>query len=462
MNQQLEKLYYKLPVIAQNIAISLMGFKLNRERYATAGREMLKILEETQSYNKQQLREYQNQAFVAVARHAIETTFFYGNWAKDNKIQSSDIRSLEDINLFPVIEKQYLRENAAKFRSSAPQLANKQFILHTSGTTGTPLNVYTDKDSRSRHYAFFSRLRRNYGLGSRDKRVTLFGRIILLAEQKRPPFWRYDVVQPNLLMSSYHLNRNNLMHYYNKLLEYKPQEIFAYPSSVFALADFIYREQLTPIKLKLLMTTAENLLPEQRQIIAKAFDAPIVNQYGCTEMAFFCSDQPDGEMKFHPEHGYAEIRRSDNQICDTGEGEFIATGFINLSMPVIRYAIGDNITLTGNDNRGLQVLASVTGRTDDVIYSINGTPVGRLDPIFKGGNGIRYAQIVQAENASVLLKLVPDDTYTDAHGQSLRNELIKRLGRETPVQIVLVDNIEKSSNGKFRPVISYFKQGPLR
>jgi phenylacetate-CoA ligase len=103
------------------------------------------------------------------------------------------------------------------------------------------------------------------------------------------------------------------------------------------------------------------------------------------------------------------------------------------------------------DSRGLQVLASVKGRTDDLIYTLSGTPVGRLDPIFKGGSGIKYAQIIQSENGNVLLKLVPDIDYKTEHGESLREELIKRLGRDTPVEIA-------RSNGKFRPVISHFKK----
>lgn len=458
MNSKLEKLYYRFPVFAQNIAVSFMGLKLAKERYTPAGRDMLNVLEHTQTFNKQQMHDYQTKAFVDLARHAINTTRFYSAWAKDNNLRGEDIQSLEDIKRFPVIEKLYLRQHADDFRSNAAELTSKQFVLHTSGTTGTPLTVYTDKDSRSRHYAFFTRLRANYGLSTNDKRATLFGRIIMLAEQQHPPFWRYDAMQRNLLMSSYHLNDNNLLHYYRKLEDYKPQEIFAYPSSAFALADFIVKQKLAPLSLKLVMTTAENLLPQQRAVIAQAFKAPVVNQYGCTEMAFFCSDYPDGTMKFHPEHGYVEVRSPEGLLSDEGEGELVATGFINYSMPVIRYAIGDSINLAGRDSGGLQILASVKGRTDDLIYTLSGTPVGRLDPIFKGGNGIKYAQIIQSEDGDVLLKLVPDADYKATHGESLREELIKRLGRETPVTIQLVESISKSSNGKFRPVISHFRK----
>lgn len=457
MGPTVEKIYYRSPTLIQNIGVSLLGLKLAGERFNKAGNSMFAKLMESQNYNEEKIAAYQDSAFVEIARHAICSTPYYRRWAFENAITVSDINSISDLKKFPIIEKDFLRSHAEEFRSDSKSFTPNQFTLHTSGTTGTPLTIYTDKISRSRHYAFFSRLRAQYGIKHSDKRATLFGRIIMLASQKKPPFWRYDMFNKNLLMSSYHLNTENLIHYYRKLCAFKPQEIFAYPSSIFALANYIVRNNLPPITLKLVMTTAENLLPQHRKIISEAFKGPLVNQYGCTEMAFFCSDFPDGTMKFHPEHGIVEVR-NESELTTKGEGDLIATGFINYSMPVIRYVIGDRVNLSGNDGQGRQILASVSGRIDDVVYTSTGAPVGRLDPIFKGGSGIRYAQIVQSENGSILLKLVPDKDYSSDHGETLKRELIKRVGTGIDISIVLLDSIEKERNGKFRPVISYYKK----
>ena len=457
MNPLVEKVYYRSPVFLQNVAVSILGFKLKNERFNKAGSTQLKLLNQSYNFRKEEIEKLQNKLFVAIARHAIETTIFYKEWAQENGISANDINSLDDISIFPVIEKNILRDKPELFKSNAPDLLGKQFSLSTSGTTGTPLTVYTDRDSRSAHYAFFSRLRSSYGVLENDRRATLFGRIILTADQKVAPFWRYDFAQKNLLMSSYHLGEKNLPAYYEKLKSYKPKEIFAYPSSIYAIANYIVKNGLDPLPLKLVMTTAENLLPHQRNIISAAFQAPIVNQYGCTEMAFFCSDFPDGTMKFHPEHGVIEVRDQNGDTRWAGNGELIATGFINYSMPVIRYAVGDRITLPGRDPYGKQLLADVAGRTDDVIYTLDGTPIGRLDPIFKGGAGIQCAQIYQAEDGAVDLRLVPDGSYSEQHGEALKAELIKRLGTEMKISISIFKEIQKEKNGKFRPVISHFK-----
>jgi phenylacetate-CoA ligase len=452
MNPLIEKIYYKCPIVLQNFAIGVFGYKLDKERFQPEGHDFFKTLQKTQDYSKDEMKVYHEKKFVELAQHAINNTAYYKEWSEKEGISSADISTIDDLNLFPIIEKQTIRENPELFRAKN---IKSQFILNTSGTTGTPLNIYTDKISRSKHYAFFTRLREKYDIQKTSKRCTLFGRIIMLADQEQPPFWRYDWYQRNLLMSSYHLKENNLKDYYTKLVNFAPEEIFTYPSSITPIAEFIVKNSLSPIKLKLIMTTAENLSDYQRAIINKAFNAPIVNQYGCTEMAFFMGDNGHG-MLIEPEHGIVEVRSNSGNVSLNGEGELIATGLINWSMPVIRYAVGDDIELTQCNESGRQKLASLKGRVDDVLYQMDGTPVGRLDPIFKGGKAIQMAQIVQKKDGSIILKLVPSNDYQEQYGNDLKVELCKRFGDNAKISIELLDDIPKQKNGKFRAVISEF------
>lgn len=456
MKPWMESLYYKSPVFMQNLAVTSMGWKLRNERYKRAGQVKLEELLETQKYSAEQMHEYKSRRFVTLARHAINNTVYYQRWAKEKGIDAREIKSLDDLKIFPVVEKNYIRQNAEEFRALPGSIGAKSITLHTSGTTGTPLTVYTDEDSRSEHYAFFSRLRSWYGVGPVGRRVTMFGRIIMPASQKKPPFWRHDAINKNLLMSSYHLKKENLHHYYKKMVEYKPEEIFSYPSSITQLADFIIQENLQPIKLKLVMTTAEHLYSHQRERLNQAFEAPIVNQYGCTEMAFFASDLPNGDFYFHPEHGIAEVRNTSGALQANGEGEFVATGLVNFSMPVIRYVVGDNIRLGVHNENGFVHLMDVQGRKDDLVYMPDGTPVGRLDPIFKGGSGIKAAQIYQHESGDIDLLVEPDLNYSEDMGSTLKAEMKKRVGDGLVINLKIVDKISKERNGKFKPVISKY------
>jgi phenylacetate-CoA ligase len=203
-----------------------MGLKLYSERYGKSAKKHEQTLEKSKLYSGEQLMAMQSESFVKLARSAISGTTYYRDWAKQNRITVDDIKSLKDIQRFPVIDKSVIKLDPAQFVIGGEAALPKLMCLHTSGTTGSPLSIYCSKDDRTFHYAFFTRLRKKYGVTCASRRATLFGRIIMLSEQTKPPFWRYDAIQKNLLMSSYHLGDANLHHYYEKLIAYKPDDFY--------------------------------------------------------------------------------------------------------------------------------------------------------------------------------------------------------------------------------------------
>ncbi|KZY69646.1 hypothetical protein A3738_15705 [Oleiphilus sp. HI0066] len=440
----------------QNIAVSLMGWRLYKERYGKGADAFERELEESRRYSGERLKQLQSERFVSMARLAINHSPHYRDWANSQGISAKDIRSLEDIQRFPVLTKEEVRDAPERFVLGGEPAAKKLIKLHTSGTTGTPLTIYCSPQDRTKHYAFFTRLRVEYGLTRRSKRATLFGRVIMLSDQNYPPFWRYDAVGRNLLMSSYHLNEGNLGYYYRKLATYQPDEIFAYPSSIVPIAQYINSRDLPRLKLKLLMTTAEPLFPYQRQALEQAFDAPVVNQYGCTEMAFFATQKNDECMKLEPEHGVAEVLVDTGLVMRQGIGDLVVTGLVNRNMPMLRYCVGDTvqIELSDHSNARYQKITSLTGRTDELLYKKDGTPVGRLDPIFKGDFNIKAAQIVQFANGDLELIVEPDSSFTEGNGSDLVTELRKRIGPGIGVELITNRKIEKTKSGKFRAVVS--------
>ncbi|MCL7945694.1 hypothetical protein [Marinobacter sp. ATCH36] len=459
MHNLFEKIYHCAPVQLQNILVSLYGYKLYRERYNKNSKKYLECLKNSQHFTQAEMDQFVDKQFVSLAKIAIETVPFYRRWAKESQIEASNITGVADLLRFPIVKKEFLRENPRDFVSDS---ASGLIKLNTSGTTGSPLEVYCTKDGRSHHYAFFSRLRSWFGVAARGRRATFFGRIIMPTANNEPPFWRMDLAQNNLLMSSYHLSEANLLHYYKKLWNYRPEEIIAYPSSLYELGRFIVKHDLEPIRCKVVFTTAETLLAYQREVLERAFRAPIIDQYGCTEMAFFASQCEHGNMHSHPEHGLLETVTKDGEPIRNKPGILLATGFVNRAMPLIRYEVGDQITLSSDYTscpcgRPFPVILGVEGRLDDVVYRKDGTPVGRLDPVFKGGNGIVSAKIKQDHFGNVEVLVVPTNVYGNRESEWLRQELEKRLGADVSITIHLVEELGKESNGKFKAVVSNFK-----
>jgi phenylacetate-CoA ligase len=125
----------------------------------------------------------------------------------------------------------------------------------------------------------------------------------------------------------------------------------------------------------------------------------------------------------------------------------------------VRYEVGDRAALSLDHSvpcpcgRTLPHLESIEGRADDVLYTRDGRPVGRLDPVFKAAAGIREAQIVQETLDRVRVRLVPSSAYRAAHGGAIARELRLRMGA---VEVIIeeVETIARSANGKFRAVVS--------
>jgi len=459
MAYSFEKLYFASPVWFQNLMVSVYGVTLQDKRYGQPHDRFLAELESHELSDKKRVDEIQWQMFHAILTHALATVPFYRELAQQQNLTPNDFRNFQDIAKLPVVDKEMIRRNPKHF-CSTPVLDQGAFILHTSGTTGTALAIYVDKESRRRHYAFWTRLRHWFGVRPGMKRATIFGRIICRADSSKPPFWRYDAIGRNMLMSSYHLSSANLPAYAAKLAAYQPAEIIGYASSVFLLAKYLAANPGHGIAPKVVFTTADKLQPHFRPIIQQAFGCPVIDQYGCAEMATFVSQREKGEYFVHPEHGFLEVLGTDDRPVGPGEtGEAVCTGFINRAMPLLRYRLGDRITLTdrpaGSDNR-VPVFAEIEGRRDDILYSPNGRPLGRFSPIWKVVEGIYETQVIQKSLSALDINIVVDPEFrADPEREStLEAEIRKRTGSEMVIKFHYVDTIPKNSNGKFKTVVS--------
>jgi phenylacetate-CoA ligase len=463
MHQLVEQGYYLSPVWLQNLAVTAFGYSLHRQR---SGRDsaFLDTLRAVERWPEAQVAEYVDTQLRGMIAHAFTHVPYYRGLARNRRLQASDIRSVRDLWKLPILEKEQIRRAPQNFLCESSAATGARLTLSTSGTTGKPLTIYCDAASRQRHYAFWSRLRAWFGITPSMHRATFFGRIICSPSQQRPPFWRYDRFQRNYLFSSYHLAPQYLDSYCDALRRLQPPEIIGYPSSLAAVAAHVLDRGLTDIRPRVIFTTAETLLESQRRLIEQAFSAPVVDQYGCTEMAMFVSQCEEGAYHVHPEHGILEVVDSSGApVAPGGVGQAVCTGLVNRTMPLLRYKLGDRVALREGAcacGRSFPMLASILGRTDDVLVTPSGRPLGRLDPVFKPLSGLRATQIVQPSVDRLVVKAVVDRTFSRKDAETLLYELRKRTGDEMNVALEFVDTIPKDANGKFRAVVSLIERSP--
>lgn len=437
--------------------LSFYGAYLHKQRYGGNSDKYTKELLASQWLSEEELRKLQKKKLNELISHAYEHVPYYNEIFKVEDLTPEDIADGSDLRKVPVLTKDTIKNSFDKLimkDSHGKRLAK----FHTSGTTGSPMTVVCDLEDRRRHYAFLNRFRSWHGTEVGLRRASFFGRIIVSPDQTEPPFWRYDFAEKNYHFSSYHMSERNLLYYYQKLKKLRPVEICGYPSSLFVIAKYIVSKKLPALKPRFIMTTAETLMVHQRQMIEKAFDCKISDQYGCTEMALFVSQCEKGSYHVNPEYGIVEVLDSNGSPAKPGEaGEAVCTSFINTVMPLIRYKLGDRIKMASTPcgcGRNFPVIEQIEGRVDDILITPDGKPLGRLDPIFKSLTGIYETQIIQTSKDAIELKIVTGDNFTVADMDELVCEIKKRTGPTMKIRINKVNEIPKDKNGKFRAVIS--------
>jgi phenylacetate-CoA ligase len=456
----LEELYYVLPVALQNVAVSLQGWRLRRQRRTRRTAEYRRVLDHTARLDTSALTQWISQRVSRFVHEALENVPYYRRLNLDaNAWLAENVNVAELLRSLPVIDRRDVRSKGIEFRrADVPD----QFTLSTSGTTGSPMTIYSDRESRALHYAFFDRLWGSAGIRpGTDWRATFYGRTILSPSQQRAPYWRFDIAQRNVLFSSYHISRTSVSAYAAELQRIRPLLVVGYPSSLARLSELALQAGCEMPRPKMLMTTAEKLSDRQRSAIQRAFGVSVTDQYGCTEMTHFVAQCPLGSYHIHLEHGLVEILREDGSPCSRGEvGQVVVTGLVNRSMPLLRYRIGDTASLSGdicNCGSTFPVLGHIGGRSDDVLHFASGRAVGRFDPVFKGFTEVLEAQIEQTSSTSLVVRMVPSSGYCAEVGQKIVWEIRKRVGDDVSIQVELVDAIQRGPGGKFLAVIGLRK-----
>jgi len=452
-----QKLYWKAPYFVKCWMASWNARRLDRWRYGAEYKRLLDEISRRDAWTPQQFRDYQNQQLCEVVALAAAHVPYYRELFAEGGIDPASIRSVDDLARLPVLEKSVVRADPAAFVDERLD-RRKLMVAHTSGTTGTPLDLYRDVTQESAAFAYFdARCRAVAGMRRvRNPSVSLGGHLVAPPQRNRPPFWVHNRRWRHLYMSSYHLSPDYLGFYVEELRRFRGDYIEGYPSSVYAIANYIVANDLAPVPFKAGFTTAETLFDYQREAIRKAFSCRTYNQYGCGEMAVFAAECEHGSMHLSPEIGFVEVVDDDGRTVPVGQtGKLVCTSLINRVQPFLRYAVGDVGSLRAGQcpcGSLLPLLGDIEGRIDAVLITPDGRRIGRLDPVFKGAKGIAEAQIVQDDYDKFRIRIVPGKDYTRADGQRVIENLAQRLG-EAEIRVELTGSIERTAAGKFRAVV---------
>ncbi|MEP7075254.1 MAG: hypothetical protein ABI878_05545 [Acidobacteriota bacterium] len=440
-----------MPPSTRSIVASIRGYYLGWWRYDKETEKRVEEALERDYWTESEWEKWQqNRLSVVLHRAANQVPFYREIWAKRRR--DGDRSSYEYLENWHILEKSAVRRHGKDLVADDCN-AKTMYRDRTSGTTGTSLDIWMTRETARYWYALAeARWRRWYGVSKNDRWAILGGQLVTPIRQTQPPFWVWNAGLNQLYMSSYHLAPSHLSYYVKALKKYRIRYILGYPSSLYSLAQAVKTENIKDIRLEVVITNAEPLYQHQKELISDAFGCPVRETYGMAEMVAAGSECTSGNLHQWLDAGVIESEGNE------GSGqphEFICSGLINPDMPLIRYRVGDAGTFSSEScgcGRTLPVITQIEGRNDDLLYTADGSRVGRLDPVFKDTFGIAEAQIIQRSLQEICVKYVPGITFEKTVELKIAGRIRERMGDVT-VTFENVSRIPRSAAGKFRAVV---------
>ena len=433
--------YRRSPVWAQELAIAARSSLRGALREGAAFEAMLKQVTESQWWSASELQAFQSRKLRTILQSATRDVPYYQGLTGT------------DFDRLPLIGKLEVRAGGDAFLSRRAR--RPLFWGSTSGTTGTPLRLRQDLAAITRENAFIQRQLSWAGLRRGDRRAWLRGDMIVPAEQREPPYWRFDRGDNALMLSSYHLSAAAAASYVAALGRFDPVVIQAYPSSIGFLAKWMGAEgvRYAGRSLRGIVTSSETLADPVRQEIERAFGCRVFDWYGQFERVAAIGTCEQSRYHLLSDYSFVELLPAGDGLC-----ELVGTGFGNLAMPLIRYRCGDLVRPAPEGEscpcgRAFPLIAEILGRMDDAVRLPDGRSIGRLDHVFKGVDGVLEAQLRQERADALEILLVPAPGFDARDRSRILANARERLGPTIDLELRCVERIARDARGQFRGVV---------
>jgi len=443
-----------------------VGYPIKDKFKKTSIISTLNFLRESQYWSEDKMNDYRLQKLKFLIDYSKKNVPYYEELFNRIKLDSKDIKQLEDIKKIPILTKKVLRKENEKFIS---RQYNSSIVKKgkTGGTTGSPVLIYKDIYNRSFTWGSYFRWYEWMGLNYYDPVFSLWGAKKVLSSSLKSKFSNKlsNFLLNDTVFNSFEMDNDMMAIIYKKMRKEKPVLIKGYLSSMLKFAEFVQENDLKINGLRAISTTTETLLPHNRALLEKVFGVKLYNQYGCGEISAISYQCPKNSgMHITQEHVICEVLdKRDNDIFNK-TGRVVATDLDNLVMPFIRYENGDLATLkVENCSCGINhpFLESVDGRSIETVTLKNGNNVHGVfftDILYEMNilsDQIQKFQIYQEFVGEIELRIETNLPLNENVKSELELNLKKFLNK---VKVIEMKAIPKDHNGKFRYIINNIKR----
>jgi phenylacetate-coenzyme A ligase PaaK-like adenylate-forming protein len=416
----------------------------------------LRFLESVQYRSAKELQCLTEQLLVDLLRHASQKVPYYAEILPDLGVVRDGKVNLDHFAEIPFLTREIVQREGDRLYAS--DRARRGFYENRSGgSTGQPLAFIQDRAYEDWSYAGRFFCNRMLGKDVGDAEVSLWGseRDLLAGSnsgRKAIKHWLFNLNRLN----SFLMDDDQMSAHALTIARNKPVMLAGYVDSLFEMARFAQKHEIELFQPRFVLSQAGTLTEATRQVIARAFGAPVYNFYGSREMSPIACECTDGGLHILSIGQLVEVV----DVRD-GWGDLAITGLINYAMPFIRYRIGDKGALHDGVctcGRTFPLLRGVAGRSTECFRTRNGQVippqyfVNTVRTICRNGS-IGKFQFVQRDFEHVTVRIVVN--YED---DGLKNEIRERLqlvmGNDCKVNFEAVDDIPPLPSGKYLYTIS--------
>ena len=400
-----------------------------------------KLLEDRDSSDLEMIGKYQFIKLKEILTYSFINVPYYRelfNAISFDPFKFSDFKQIEKI---PFLTRELVTENFDKLISTK-KVDNGYYVGSTGGSTGLALNFLLDYDSIYKENAFIYFYRKKLGYNFSDKIATF------RTHGPGNVLWRLNPMYREVIFSNSGLSKITIQRYADRINKLKPDYLNGYISAIWFFSKLLeeFNINLT-FRLKGIFLISENPDPEQRQFIEKFFNVKSSTFYGHSERVVIAEEKQPDMYVFDPYYGYTE------QIhLKKNEYSIVGTGFLNKTMPFIRYKT-DDICIPEKQ------YFRIEGKRDSNIglYGINNE--------FLAGVGfhlnlavfhkITTYQFIQKEKGKADMFIIVGKDFCNEDLKNIKKEIDLQTKGIIDINIKVVDNLVLTQRGKFQKVISY-------
>lgn len=397
-------------------------------------------IEEAAARNKKRINE--------LLSHASNSVPFYHR-----------LRGNLDLQAWPIVDKTTIRENQSDFLSNAFS-RNQLTKVVTSGSTGTPFEVFHDQRKRRRNTSdtmYFAELA-GFQLGDELFYLKVWNNL----NKKSPLTHTLQNIRAWDVKNLADADISRLLAILQSTQGRKG--LLGYASAYDAICSYCMRHSIDvlPCNVCSIIAMSERLDEGTRQQMTSLFGCPTLSRYSNVENGILAqqlrSDTP--QFKINSASFHIEILDLDsNSSTLPGEmGRIVITDLFNYAMPMIRYDTGDTGRFETDPLTSQQMLAAVEGRRMDLVYNTKGELVSSFTIT---NNMWKYSEIRQyqfVQNSKYSYTFILNTQLPFFREAKLVHEFKGYFGQDAQITVEYVSEIPLLASGKRKKVRSELPQ----